>query len=115
MIQDRSINNSGNMEGVINVGDHVEIIYKKENPLNVCQEIEDILKELEKRYSGAPKNEKEMVLKMELQQKVKSDPIFRQRFISAAKSGGIELIKVLTDNPFVSVPMETAKGWIEAE
>jgi hypothetical protein len=34
---------------------------------------------------------------------------------NAAKSGGVELIKVLTNNPFVSVPLETVKGWIEAE
>ena len=27
----------------------------------------------------------------------------------------IETVKVLTNNPFVSIPLETVKGWLEAE
>jgi hypothetical protein len=39
----------------------------------------------------------------------------KDRLLSAIKSGGIETVKVLTNNPFVSIPLETVKGWLEAE
>ena len=52
---------------------------------------------------------------MELQQKLKENPTLRDRILSSAKAGGFELVKVLTDNPFITVPLETFKGWIEAE
>jgi hypothetical protein len=60
-------------------------------------------------------NQKQIVFQMELQQKVKNNPSLKDRFVSATKAGSVELVKVLTNNPFVSVPLETVKGWLEAE
>lgn len=119
MTQDRSINVSqgGKIEGVISIGDDAKIIQNNfaNESADLSKEIMRILEELAQRYSTAGEFQKQTVLQMELQQKLKNDPTFRERFINAAKSGGVELIKVLTNNPFVSVPLETIKGWIEAE
>ena len=113
---DKSANIFGRMEGIINTGDEAKItqnIIKSQG--NIADEIEKILEELAKKYPEASVDQKQVVLQMEIQQKLKKDPTFKQRFIGAAKSGGLELVKVVTDNPFISVPLETIKGWIEAE
>jgi hypothetical protein len=116
-MQNRSINVfRGKVEGVASTGDEANIIYNSSgNVKDVSDEIIEILKQLIASYSNASENQKQIVFQMALQQKVKNDPTFKQRFISAIKSGGVELVKVLTNNPFVSVPIETVKGWIEAE
>ncbi|NJO43860.1 MAG: hypothetical protein HC865_25670 [Cyanobacteria bacterium RU_5_0] len=82
---------------------------------DLTEELQGILYHLSQTYPNASTFQKQTVLQMELQQRARTDPTFKQRFISAVKAGGIELAKVLTNNPFVSVPIETVKGWIEAE
>ncbi len=114
--QDRSVNVFGKVKGVISTGDGASIIQGlSEEQRDISDEIEEVLEQLAVRYADAPENQKKMVLQMELQQKLKNDPTFKHRFIGAVKAGGLELVKVVTNNPFVSVPLETVKGWIEAE
>ena len=113
---DKSVNIFGKVEGIISTGNEAKInqnIFKSQG--DIANEIEEILEELAKKYPDASVGQKQNVLEMEIQQRLKQDPTFKQRFIGAAKSGGLELVKVITDNPFISVPLETIKGWIEAE
>ena len=83
---------------------------------DVAIELQDILENLYLRYSQASASalQKEIVLQMELQEIAAVDPSFIQRLRNALKAGGIELVKVLANNPFVSVSLETLKGWIES-
>jgi len=116
MMQDKSVNVFGKVQGVISTGDHANIIQNSlQNPRDVSDEIKEILDHLAEKYTNASENQRQVVFQMEIQQKLKSDPTFKQRFINAAKSGGLELVKVVTNNPFVNVPLEMVKGWIEAE
>lgn len=118
MNNDRSIDIHGRADGIISSGDNsINTMNqnKSNNPKEVSDEIEEILEQLVTKYPNAQQNQKEIVLQMEIQNKLKDDPTFKHRFISAAKSGGIELVKVVTNNPFISVPLETIKGWIETE
>ena len=50
-----------------------------------------------------------------IQAKIQSDVTFRERLISAFKTGGIEAIKAIFNHPLINVPIETIKGFIEAE
>jgi hypothetical protein len=88
---------------------------QKQSLVNAISEIEELFNTLAERYPNASEPQKQIVLQMELEQLAKNDPSLRDRFLGAAKAGSIELVKVLTNNPFVSVPLETAKGWFEAE
>ncbi len=119
MTQDRSVkfSDSGKFEGILSTGDNAKNAFQKgsNTPEDYLNDFQKILEQLAQRYPDAPNSQKQIVLQMELQQKMKADPTFKERFVSAVKAGGIELIKVLTNNPFVSVPLETIKGWIEAE
>jgi hypothetical protein len=118
MTQDRSINisGSGRVEGIISTGDNARNTYNtgsgQEEYLPILKTIID---QLVLEYADASSMEKKIVLKMKLQSRMRTDPTFRDRFASAVKAGGAELIKVLTNNPFVSVPLEIVKGWLEAD
>lgn len=50
-----------------------------------------------------------------IQHEIKENPTLKQRLRSALKAGGIEALKAIFNHPLVSVPIETIKGWIEAE
>jgi hypothetical protein len=117
-MQNRSINIGGNSSGPINLGDNsvIQVNTRAAAEENIADIVMEVLQKLSERYptvSNVP--QKQTVFQMELQQKLDADPSLKQRFISSAKAGGLELVKVLTNNPFVSVPLETAKGWFEAE
>lgn len=50
-----------------------------------------------------------------IQQEIKRNPTLKARLRSALKAGGIEALKAIFNHPLVSIPIETIKGWIEAE
>jgi hypothetical protein len=78
-------------------------------------EIQALLTQLAQAYPDGSIEEKQTLAKMEFRRKAKEDPTFKERLLSAVKSGAIETVKVITNNPFVSIPLETIKGWLEAE
>lgn len=115
---DRSVNFSGQaqMGGVISTGENASIVYKNtDDSKDIFIEFKEIFERLSGIYADAQDNQKQIVLQMKIQKKLKNDPTFKKRFINAAKAGSIELVKIVTNNPFVSVPIETVKGWIETE
>jgi hypothetical protein len=119
MTQDRSINisGSGKFEGIASAGDHAKNVYTKkvDKPEDYLSDFNAIIEQLVQEFPNATSTQKQIVLQMKLQQKMQADTTFRDRFVNAVKAGGTELIKVLTNNPFVSVSLETIKGWLEAE
>ena len=106
----------GNVYGVAGHVAGNQIINAQQQSLtSAAMEIQSLLTQLAQNYPDGSLEEKQTVAKMELKRKVKEDPTFKDRLLSAIKSGGIETVKVLTNNPFVSIPLETFKGWLEAE
>jgi hypothetical protein len=114
-MQDRSINIGGNLQGTANTGDNsvIQNNWGNSSEGSVADDLLNLLRELSQKYPHASELQKETVLQVEIQQ-ITQQPDIRQRFLSATKAGSIELVKVLTNNPFVSVPIETFKGWLEA-
>lgn len=104
---------------VYGVAGHVagnQIINAQQQSLtSAAMEIQALLTQLAQNYPEGSLEEKQTLAKMELKRKVKEDPSLKDRLLNAIKSGGIETVKVLTNNPFVSIPLETIKGWLEAE
>ncbi len=49
-----------------------------------------------------------------VKEEIKAKPTLRQRLLSALKAGGIEALKAIFDDPVVSIPVETVKGFLEA-
>ncbi|WP_019498240.1 DUF6887 family protein [Pseudanabaena sp. PCC 6802] len=62
-----------------------------------------------------PEEEQTLLVKIQLQHKVEKDPTFKWQLLSAIKSRDIEKVKVLTNDLVVSIPLETLKGWLEAD
>lgn len=73
--------------------------------LKVLKEIQDLLTQL---HLNQPNNSEE-----ELVKQVISNPTFKVRLIKAVKSGGTEALKVFF--PFISIPLETIRGFLEVE
>ena len=111
----RSVSVGSSVHGGIITGDNNIQNSSTDQIIGVEKVVEEILSQLSQRYPEAPEYQKQVVFQMELQQKLKENPTLRDRILSSAKAGGFELVKVLTDNPFITVPLETFKGWIEAE
>lgn len=111
----RSVFVGGSVHGGIIAGDQNIQNNSPDQIIGVEKVVEEILSQLSQRYPEASNAQKQIVFQMELQQKLKENPTLRDRILSAAKAGEFELAKVLTDNPFITVPLETVKGWIEAE
>ena len=111
-----SQNFHGNVYGVAgNVAGNQIINAQQQSLTSAAMEIQALLTQLAQDYPEGSLEEKQTLAKMELKRKVKEDPTLKDRLLNAIKSGGIETVKVLTDNPFVSIPLETVKGWLEAE
>ncbi|MBD2527882.1 hypothetical protein H6G86_37370, partial [Nostoc sp. FACHB-133] len=50
-----------------------------------------------------------------IHQKIKTDPTFKARLLAALKVGGLEALKAIFNHPAFSIPLETIKGYLEAE
>lgn len=115
-MQNRSINVGGSFKGTANTGDNSVIHnYIDSADQNVAEIVAEILDQLQQKYPKASEIQKQTVFQMELQQKMRENPTLKARFLSSVKAGGYELAKVLTNNPFVSVPIEMVRAWIETE
>ncbi|MDX2254845.1 MAG: hypothetical protein NW214_04960 [Pseudanabaenaceae cyanobacterium bins.39] len=111
-----SQNFHGNVYGVAGHVAGNQIINAQQQSLtSAVMEIQALLTQLAQNYPEGSLEEKQTLAKMELKRKVKEDPSLKDRLLNAIKAGGIETVKVLTNNPFVSIPIETIKGWLEAE
>lgn len=102
--------NNGTSSSITNV------THAKEQTLNsAVSEIQVILEQLASSYPDAFVEEKQTLVKLELKRKFKQDPTLKDRLLNAFKSGGFEAVKAITNNPFVSIPLEMLKGLLEAE
>ena len=111
-----SQNFHGNVYGVAGHVAGNQIINAQQQSLtSAAMEIQALLTQLAQDHPEGSLEEKQTLAKMELRRKVKEDPTLKDRLLNAIKAGGIETAKVLTNNPFVSIPLETVKGWLEAE
>jgi hypothetical protein len=96
-----SVTSSSILGGKINESPHIN---------NLKEEIQQLLSELAK----DPRTAKEAIAIKIIKEEIRDKPILRQRLLSALKAGGIESLKVVFNHPFVSIPVETVKGFLEA-
>ncbi|NER98613.1 MAG: pentapeptide repeat-containing protein [Symploca sp. SIO1B1] len=115
-----SVSNEGNQANVGGVvrGDQKTIQHNyapevKQNLAEAHAEIEQLFKQIEQAYPTATPEEKQSALAITLQQEIKQNPTFKARLVNAFKEGGIETLKVLFAP--IGIPIEMARGWIEAE
>jgi HEAT repeat protein len=102
--------NIANLGGTVNeqkIVQKTEVL--KQSLAEATKEIEDLLKQL------AKTNPSEATIADTIQQEIKRNPTFKARLVNALKTGGIEALKTIFNNPFVSIPVETIKGFLEAE
>lgn len=113
--------NIGNFAETVQ-GDQISTQQKYAAPQNLTEAAAEIQKLLEQLAQNNPAifSEQDQVEAIEsLHQELKCNPTLKSRLLSALKSGGTEALKIaletLLKNPLVAIPVETIKGWIEAE
>ena len=84
---------------------------QKQNLTEAAAEIQKLLDQLAK----TSPNSTEATLVQAIQVEIKRNPTLKTRLINALKSGGVEALKAIFNHPLVSVPVETIKGFLEAE
>ncbi|MEQ8536705.1 MAG: HEAT repeat domain-containing protein [Coleofasciculus sp. D1-CHI-01] len=108
---------NGSVTGNI-VGDNIGSQYnytpeQRQNLAEAAAEIQQLLAQLKNSNPTLTESERQSVVIEAINQEIKHNPTFKQRLQSALKAGGIEALKSLF--PAVNIPIETIKGWIEAE
>ena len=78
---------------------------EKQNLSEAAKEIQDLLTQLKQ-------NNPEFSEEKLIEQVIENNPNLKARLINALKQGGTEALKVFF--PFVSIPVETIRGFLEA-
>jgi len=79
--------------------------------VEISGEVQNFIDQLVRTY---PDNSEAIVIDA-IQTEIKRNPSLKNRLINALKTGGIESLKAIFNHPFVSIPIETIKGFLEAE
>ena len=88
---------------------------QKQNLAEAAKEIQQLLDQLAQTNPTLTESNNPIVVAEAIQQEIKRNPTFKQRLRSALKAGGIEALKAIFNHPLINIPIETIKGWIEAE
>ena len=109
MSNNRSVNISGNSHGSIITGDNSVINhYSSERDLS---ELAKIFKDLQKQFPNATESQKLVMTEASVAEAFKRSPALRERVIAALAEGAFELLNILSDNPFIRIPVALFKGW----
>jgi HEAT repeats len=91
-------------------------------PQNLVEAAAEIQQLLEQLAQSTPTilGEQDRAVEFEtLHQELNRNPTLKSRLLSALKAGGTEALTIALEavfqNPLVAIPVETIKGWIEAE
>jgi hypothetical protein len=76
-------------------------------------ELREEFKPLLNQIAENPQTKKPRVAVEIINAEIDENPTLKQRLISALKAGSIEALKAIFDNPAVSIPVETVKGYLE--
>jgi HEAT repeat protein len=113
--------NIGNFAETVQ-GDQISTQHNYAAPQNLKEAAVEIQKLLEQLAQSNPAiiAEQDQTAALEtLHQEIKRNPTLKSRLLNALKAGGTEALKLALEavfkNPLVAIPVETIKGWIEAE
>lgn len=96
---------AGNVEGNQNIN------VTEQDFLETAAEIRQLLNQLAQAYPTTS----EAIIVNTIESEIKRNRTLKARLLNALKSGGIEALKAIFNHPLVNVPVETIKGFLEAE
>jgi hypothetical protein len=107
--------NYGNQAGVV----HNYAPEQKQKLAEAAKEIQDLLTQLQQNNPTVTEVQKQAAIVRKVEQHIKQNPTVRDRLLNALKEGSVETLKQALDaiyrNPFVSISVETIRGFLEAE
>jgi hypothetical protein len=81
--------------------------------IEAAQEIQQLLNQLSQNYPTSTVPE-QLVVAAKAIEEIEKQPQFKQRVIGSLKSGGMEALKELVDNPVINVLLAALEGWKSA-
>ncbi|MBE9111784.1 pentapeptide repeat-containing protein [Nodosilinea sp. LEGE 07298] len=75
-------------------------------------QVEELLQQLAEQAAQVPAHQRPQVVSNALQKKARVNPEFKARLLKALEAGSGELIRVFTQNPYISIPLSLVKGWV---
>jgi HEAT repeat protein len=113
--------NIGNFAETVQ-GDQISTQHNYAAPQNLKEaavEIQKLLEQLAQSNPAIIAQQDQTAALETLHQEIKRNPTLKSRLLNALKAGGTEALKLALEavfkNPLVAIPVETIKGWIEAE
>ncbi|MGJ5632450.1 pentapeptide repeat-containing protein [Nostoc sp. CALU 1950] len=100
-------NGTNNVANMINNSSQVD---SKE-----LDELKNIVKEILDRVPQNTPNSELIPAEEIVSQELKGNPTLTTRLQAALKGGGTEALKAIFNHPIYTIPIETIKGWLEAE
>ncbi|NEO53683.1 MAG: hypothetical protein F6K54_11700 [Okeania sp. SIO3B5] len=78
------------------------------------QELRKKIQPLLEHLAQNPITANEALAETAIQQQINDNPTLRKRLISALEAGGIQALKAIFNNPAISIPVETIRGFLKA-
>ncbi|WP_017302080.1 pentapeptide repeat-containing protein [Nodosilinea nodulosa] len=75
-------------------------------------QVEELLQQLAEQAPQVPAHQRPQMVSNALQKKARVSPEFKARLLKALEAGSGELIRVFTQNPYISIPLALVKGWV---
>ena len=107
----------GHNEGVIHSGAKVAGELHETQPKTLAEsavEIQQLLQILDRSYPPDIPADTQAVIDVAVKN-IAKNPALKERVIGALKSGGIEAVKEITDNPYVNILLAAYEGWQNPE
>jgi len=112
-----NFNNLGEIKG-IQIGDHTgqqnDFTGQKTSLAEVAAEIQALLKQLESTNPTTTETEKKALVDKAAEE-INKDHTLKERVMSAVKSGSVESLKALVNNPLFNILVATVEGWKGAD
>ena len=80
--------------------------------LDLVIQVEQLLQQLAEQAPQVPAHQRPQVVSNALQKKARVSPEFKSRLLKALETGSSELMRIFTQNPYVSLPLALVKGWV---
>lgn len=112
--------NIGNFADTVAAGGHQQSVQHNYQDMDtvtdweVVVQVETLLNQLAAQSAQVPPHQRPQRVGQVIQKKATDNPDFKARLLKAIESGSGELVRVFTQNPYISVPMALVKGWVAA-
>ncbi|PZV04539.1 MAG: hypothetical protein DCF32_12260 [Leptolyngbya sp.] len=110
--------NIGNFADTVEAGGQQKAVQHNDHGMDtvsdwdIVVQVEEMLQQLATQAPQVPAHQRPQAVSNAIQKKARLNPEFKARLLKAIEAGSGELIRVFTQNPYISIPLALVKGWV---